>query len=61
MDDRFAEEDIDTKKKKVVTDTRQNIDAVEELMTTINPKLKKALDASKNQIRTNSGPASRKQ
>ena len=61
MDDRFAEEDIDTKKKKVVTDTRQNIDAVEELMTIINPKLKRALDASKNQVRPDSRPTPRKQ
>ena len=58
MDDRFAEEDIDAKKKKVVTDTRQNIDAVEELMTIINPKLKKALDASQSKIRNNSRPTS---
>ena len=49
MDDRFAEEDIDTKKKKIVKDTREIIDSVDEIIALINPKLMKSIDAAKNQ------------
>ena len=49
----FAEEDISTKNKKVILDVRENIDKVDELISIINPKLKRSLDASKDQIRNN--------
>lgn len=54
MPNDFAEEDMDTKRKKEVQDTRGSIDAVDELISLINPKLKKSLDdAAKNKIRPN--------
>ena len=41
--------DTDTKKKREVIETRGDMDQVEELMTFINPKLKRSIDIFKQQ------------
>jgi len=56
----FAEEDIDAKKKKIIKDTREHIDSVDEIISLHNPRLKKSIDAAKNEIRDNSRQPHRK-
>ena len=48
--------DTDTKKKQIVSETRTHMDSVEELISNINPKLKRSLDIAKQQPPTRNAP-----
>lgn len=47
----ITKESLQINEAAIKRNTREHIDKVEELMETINPKLKRAIDVAKNEVR----------